>query len=505
MSRFFTVLTILFVSVFVCAHLYAQDKYKPLTKDFEQAVIDGNFEDVKYYLNKAGTDFSKRQKLLNMKFKNKSFALMTAAKAGNYDIVKFLISNGADVNASSDKDFAFSAALSGGNKDIVKLFTDTGRLKDDVIRSALTRVAEIKGSLEKIKIAQTLPGGINRYTPYILSAAAKSADKEVIEYALSNGADLNDKIYEEILTRPYKGLISASGNKEFVEYILSDGVNLNDEFSGGVLTYPIAEAVCASYEGKDKIEIINYLRSKGADIFAAAYPLMIYSVKSDDAELLKYLVLNKIDPNISGRSGTPFTAAILYGKKNSFQYFVENGADVNAAFPMVFKTIKDDNSPETEREAKASELIEKFDAHNARLVLINGYANALHGMTPLMLAVYKGEFEMAKTLIENGADVDAFTLSGLTPLCFAAIVKDAKTAKYLIEKGADINLKNEKGQSPLLFASSNNDFDMVKLLVENGADISVKDKKGVSAHKITKSKEIQNYLKDKGVSKKSDL
>ena len=70
--------------------------------------------------------------------------------------------------------------------------------------------------------------------------------------------------------------------------------------------------------------------------------------------------------------------------------------------------------------------------------------------TPLHEAVWYGQFEAVKFLIENGADVSAKDIDGDTPLHVAASSSRlSEIAKFLIEKGADINNKNYKGISPL--------------------------------------------------------
>jgi ankyrin repeat protein len=57
--------------------------------------------------------------------------------------------------------------------------------------------------------------------------------------------------------------------------------------------------------------------------------------------------------------------------------------------------------------------------------------------------------EMAKLLLDRGADVHAKSLKGATPLHYAIAAKDYATMKVLLERGADVNVKNRYGYGPL--------------------------------------------------------
>lgn len=96
--------------------------------------------------------------------------------------------------------------------------------------------------------------------------------------------------------------------------------------------------------------------------------------------------------------------------------------------------------------------------------------------TPLMTAITKGDTEIAKILIEKGADVNAVFADARTPypesrtpLMFAAQKGNAEIARLLILKGADINAMSYQGGTALSFAEAAGEKDMADLLKQWGA------------------------------------
>ncbi|MBR5710774.1 MAG: ankyrin repeat domain-containing protein, partial [Thermoguttaceae bacterium] len=61
---------------------------------------------------------------------------------------------------------------------------------------------------------------------------------------------------------------------------------------------------------------------------------------------------------------------------------------------------------------------------------------------------------------------------GYTILHYAVFMDDFDLAKQLVEKGADVSAKNRLNIEPLFFAADNDNLEMVKLLVENGVDVN---------------------------------
>lgn len=130
------------------------------------------------------------------------------------------------------------------------------------------------------------------------------------------------------------------------------------------------------------------------------------------------------------------------------------------------------------------------------------------GRTPLHYAALQGNVEIAKILLENGADVNvadkdtdpetalAFRGNeGKAPLHYAVENGHVEVARLLLQKGANVNLKDEDGCTPLYEAVFKGDVIIAKFLLENGADIEAKDNRGRTPLGISRSNEVRNRLK----------
>ena len=89
----------------------------------------------------------------------------------------------------------------------------------------------------------------------------------------------------------------------------------------------------------------------------------------------------------------------------------------------------------------------------------------------LWKAAREGDLESLKSTIESGTDVDAATEYGATALFFACDRGHLDIAKFLLEKGANPNAKDTFYQAtPITWAQMNSNKDIIVLLLENGSD-----------------------------------
>jgi len=117
------------------------------------------------------------------------------------------------------------------------------------------------------------------------------------------------------------------------------------------------------------------------------------------------------------------------------------------------------------------------------------------GQTPLYWACELPTPEIAKLLVQFGADMNIAELTGgFTPLHLTAFIGNEPLAAYLIENGADIARRNNSGGTALHFAAKNNSVNIVTLLLKAGADPLAKDDKGNTPGDYAKSSNILKVL-----------
>ena len=95
--------------------------------------------------------------------------------------------------------------------------------------------------------------------------------------------------------------------------------------------------------------------------------------------------------------------------------------------------------------------------------------------------VWSQEFDKAKELVNGGVDVNyQDPSSGSTALMLACGYNFADMARFLVEHGADLNRQDNLGQTALMIAAYRSE-DLFNFLLSKGADIKVKDWEGKTA------------------------
>jgi ankyrin repeat protein len=135
-----------------------------------------------------------------------------------------------------------------------------------------------------------------------------------------------------------------------------------------------------------------------------------------------------------------------------------------------------------------------------------------YGWTPLLTAVNNRNYQLAKLLIEHGADVNIANKGGWTPLYLATDNRNIEGGDYpvpkpdmdhlemiqlLLERGANPNMRvkdntltrtiftmqwfYENGATPFVRAAQSSDTALMKLLLKHGADPTIATEHGDTA------------------------
>lgn len=135
--------------------------------------------------------------------------------------------------------------------------------------------------------------------------------------------------------------------------------------------------------------------------------------------------------------------------------------------------------------------------------LMNKHPNSINetnesGFSPLILACYRGNTEVAKFLMDHVRDLNYKSQEG-TALAGLSVKYNKDLVTYLLSKNADPNIADATGSTPLFWAVKFGNKELIELLVKYKADKSKKDSMGMTPFEYalqTNNKEIINLLKN---------
>ena len=253
-------------------------------------------------------------------------------------------------------------------------------------------------------------------------------------------------------------IASIMGHTYIAEYLLENGADTTVQDSSGAT--PLHEAVRYGHT-----DILRLLLSCNANPDArdnlGKTPIMLIMPREKTSEVYTLLVRYRADLNQKDMYGDTVlhTAAMLNVDTDTISILTNNGADVNAR--------------NKEGVTPLAIAIQKGDVLTARLLAARGaniHTQDTHGQSPLTLAL-ASETEMTEAVI-NSVNVLSQDSDGNTPL-HIAIITDASLSKiqYIVSLMDDVNTRNRNGNSALFLATLKNRQKVGELLLAKNADI----------------------------------
>ena len=160
-----------------------------------------------------------------------------------------------------------------------------------------------------------------------------------------------------------------------------------------------------------------------------------------DIEQLRKWLDGGLDPNaLADRIGTGLMIAAWRGDIPMMELLVARGADVNKTNALGERALL--HASWRGQAAAVKWLL----AHGARVDSEPMQWGALH------YAVFAGHGEVAKLLLDNGADINARSTNGSSVLMMAVYEGHEDLVRQLLARGADNSLRNDRGDDALSWA-----------------------------------------------------
>ncbi len=417
---------------------FIQDQPDNAKQLFLHMIRKGNINYIQAFLN-AGIDANIIDMQSTVPIIGKMFrphtALTLAESKGHDDAVALLIAWGADItDYIKDKSKAekqFFKAVANNNKKALEALIGAGfnnvNIKLHNNSSALL-LATAQGHIELVELLLDKGADVNAKDKDGLTSLMVSISNgsiEIVQLLLARGADVN-LIDDEGTT----ALIRAAqkGNSKIVQLLLDNNANVNAQNNKGTTAL-----IAAAHQKKG---------------------------------IVKLLLGYKADVNTTDKSGnTALMRAINLGTIDTVRVLLEKGASVNVQnneglTAIMFAAVKGD--------ALILQLLLDYHA--------DVQIEATEGLTALFCASLNGRKEATKLLLNNKANPNA-SVKGITPLMIAVERGEDDLVTYLFEREADVNAQADDGRTALTIARERNNDKIIGQLLRYGAnEISSKRK-----------------------------
>ena len=258
-------------------------------------------------------------------------------------------------------------------------------------------------------------------------------------------------------------LAAREGDLELVRSLVADGCNINARNEDGCV--PLCTA--AAY-GQTKVA--EFLISRGADVNAedlSGVTALYHAASRADTATVALLIKAGANVNAGKDGWTPLYVASLADQGEVARVLLASGARVFPGDTLQNRTLLCSAVRHWLRD-----IAEEALAAGANANVMNAQRSS---RSLLADATICGDEEMARLLIEYGANVNLKNEWGMRPLCYANR-SNANVIRLLLDNNADVNLPGV-----LHAAVSAGEKEIVELFLAHGADVNVKDHRGSTA------------------------
>ena len=373
-------------------------------------------------------------KVDNMK-KYRYTALHAAVVEGQAETVELLVASGADMDIPDGyrKNTPMHWAAHHGHIDIVRNLLSSGAEVDSLTWATPLGIASREGELEAVRLLLAAGAdpdgradGDKVYTP--LAMATGSGHKEVVEALLASGAGVN--VGSGFGKTPISWA-AKKGHDELALLLLAAGAEVDHADNIGQTPLHFVSLAIFHDHAKKAPEALAILLAAGADpdrkVVYSKHDSFFKGRLAATADRVAMLADGSIKmPGSNEFWVRPLYYPLLTLDKGIMRALLEGGADPDADFHNGAGILH-----YVVELADSVELAELLLGHGADVDIRD-----LSGSTPLHYAAYLGLDEMAGFLLESGADPNARNVAGMAPLDYASCLGSGSTQGLLVKHGA---------------------------------------------------------------------
>ena len=225
-------------------------------------------------------------------------------------------------------------------------------------------------------------------------------------------------------------IASKRGSAPMIEALLKPGTDANATDSTGATPLMLASAAGSA----DAVEILlAHHANVNAKESAHQQTALMFAAAADRGAVIRTLIKHGADPEIATITSEPRCGSLF---ANSFCREAAPGKD---------NTTPENTTPESDNPPPAQATTKTVVPPRRR----KGPA-IIGGMTALLYAARDGRSEAVRALVESGAKIDNPGIGEkMTPLVMAIVNGHYDLAMYLLNSGADPNLAGDQGLTPL--------------------------------------------------------
>ncbi|KAI1646022.1 ankyrin [Daldinia loculata] len=374
-----------------------------------------------------------------------------AYKAGRWNMIGWLLQNGANINAQDGNGctLLLDACARGCFRDALNLIDLGANPSRCVGATYLHYCCEAPGVSVNTSTSKAERG-------YGLENSRLTLLKRLVEA----GVDVNEK---NINGDTPLAVAAAGGLDLIVEYLLDAGAEVDARDSRGMT--PLMRACTFIGDLNRLLPTIRLLLQRGAsttDVEYSGQTALEILCRSGEKHPVKFTMVKLLleygsSPNATSGSTESLIEPLFMGGHIELCELLQR---FNARLPS--KTLLD---------SMINRAIDKNQVASLQYALqFEDAAGMLATKTRLFKALESRNYAVASVILDAGAPWEYVSKSGWTSLLYACRGKDITVVRMLLERGADPNQSNQKGETPLDLALDQGNVAMCELLLDHGAN-----------------------------------